>query len=91
MIFWVIRMVCIKHGMVVNIVRAYLSRHKIVHILGSFVDPISIDVTDNFEYQAIDAAYMNVDCDATMFTTDVDCSKFDCNTFWFKEFKYSIC
>ena len=46
-IFWVIRKACIKYGTVVNIARAHLSRHKIVHVLGSFVDPISVDVTDN--------------------------------------------
>ena len=31
----------------VNIIRAHFSRYKIVHVLGSFVDPISVDVTDN--------------------------------------------
>ena len=72
MIFWVIRMACIKYGMVINIARAHLSRHNIVHVLGSFFDPISVDVTDNSEHWATDAAaYVKVDCDATMFTTDV--------------------
>ena len=56
MIFWVIREACIRYGTVVNIVRAHLSRHKIVHLLGSFVDPISVDVTDNSEHWATDAA-----------------------------------
>lgn len=71
MIFWVIRMACIKYGMVVNIARALLSRHNIVHVLGSFFDPISVDVTDNSEHWATDVAtYVKV-CNATMFTTDV--------------------
>ena len=72
MIFWVIREACIRYGTVVNIVRAHLSRHKIVHLLGSFVDPISVDVTDNSEHWATDAAaYVKVNCDATMLKTNV--------------------
>ena len=72
LVFWVIRKACVKHDTVVNIAIAYLSRHKIVHILWSFVDAISVDVTDNSEHWVIDAAaYVKVDCDATMFTTDV--------------------
>ena len=72
MIFWVIRKAYIRYGTVVNIVRAHFSRHKIVHVLGSFVDPISVDVTDNSEHWATDAAaYVKVNHDATMFTTDL--------------------
>ena len=77
-------MTYIKYSTVVNIARAHLSRHNIVHVLESFFDPISVDVTDNSEYWATDVAvYVKVDCDATMFTTDcrLDCSKFDCNIF----------
>ena len=56
----------------VNIARGHLSRHKIVHVLGSFVDLISVDVTDNSEHCATDVvAYVKVNCDAIMFTTDV--------------------
>ena len=72
MIFWVICMACIKYDTVVNIARAHLSRHNIVHVLGSFFDPISVDATDNSEHWATDAAaYVKVDCDATMFTNGV--------------------
>ena len=52
MIFWVIRKFCIKYGTVVNIIRAHLSRHKIIHVLVSFIDPILIDVSDNSEHWA---------------------------------------
>ena len=72
MIFWVICNVCIKYGTVVNIVRAQLSRHKIVHVLGSLFDPISVDITHNSELLVTDvAAYLKVNCDAIVFTTDV--------------------
>ena len=63
---------CIKYGTVMNIARAHLSRQKIVHVLRPFVDPISVDVTDNSQHWTTDvAAYVKVNCDATMFTTDV--------------------
>ena len=45
----VIRKVCIKYGTMVNIAKTHLSRHKIIYVLRSFVDPISVDVSDNSE------------------------------------------
>ena len=73
MVFWVICKACIKYGTVVNIARAHLSWHNnIVHVFRSFFDPISVDVTDNSKHWVTDvAAYVKVDCDATMSTTDV--------------------
>ena len=62
---------CIKYGTSVNITRAHLSQHKIVHVLGSFVDPISINVIDNSEHWVTDDAYLKVNCDNTSFVTDV--------------------
>ena len=49
MIFWTIRKACIKYDTVVNIARTHFSRQKFIHILRSFVDPISVDVTHNCE------------------------------------------
>ena len=52
--------------------KSSLSRYKIVHVLRSFVDPISVDVTDNYEHWAKDAAtYVKVNCDTAMFTIDI--------------------
>ena len=61
MIFWVIRMTCIKYGMVINIARAHLSRHNIVHVLGSFFDSILVLVDVTLGYNG----------DATKFATDL--------------------
>ena len=59
--------------MVVNIVRAHISRYKIGNILGSVVDLISADVTENSKLWTMDDdTYAKVNCDVTMFTIDVD-------------------
>ena len=71
MIFWMIRKARIKSGTMVNTARAHLSQQKIVHILGAFVAPILVDVTDSSEHWATDGAYVKVNCDATSFTADV--------------------
>ena len=83
MIFWMICKTCIKYGTMVNIARAHLLLHKIVHVLGLFVNPISVYVTKNSEHWATDAVYVIVYYDATIFTTNVGL-RFNCNTFWIK-------
>ena len=71
MVFWLICKAWTKYGTMVNIAKTHLSRHKIVHVLRSFVDPISVDVTDNSEHWATYAAYLMANCDATMIRTVV--------------------
>ena len=66
-----IRKPCIKYDTVVNIARVHISRQKIIHILGSFVHPILVDVTDNSKHRVIDDTYVKVNYDAMMFTTNI--------------------
>ena len=49
MVFWVINKSRDDFEPVRDIARAQLSQQKFVHILGPFVAPISVDITDSSE------------------------------------------
>ena len=56
---------------VVDITGARLSQQEFVHILGTFVTPISVHIINSSERCATDDTYMKVDCDDTSFIDDV--------------------
>ena len=93
MVFWMICKACITYNTVVNIASVHFSRQKVVHALRSFVDSISINVTNNFENWATDDTYVKVNCDDIMFTTDVGWNSINLIVILFRlqEFKYSMC
>ena len=72
-ILWVICKTHIDSGMTVDIAKTHISQQKFVHLLGVFVAPISVNITDSSERWATDEAYVKVNCDATSFIGDVGC------------------
>ena len=70
-VFWEIGKTRIDFGTMVDTARAHLSQQIIVHVLGTFGAPGSVDLTDSSEHWATDDAYVKVNCETTSFITDV--------------------
>ena len=72
-VFWEISKTHIDFRTMVDTARTHLSQQIIVHVLGTFDTPGSVDLTDSSEHWATNDTYVNVNRDTTGFITDVGC------------------